>query len=329
MRTFKILLLVILLTMMSVVALGTWQVVRPLGMDAERVSFTVPTGAGLRATAQVIEAAGVHFPAWQFSLLGRLMGHSSRIKAGSYEIARGQTAISLFEKLINGDVTQGQVVLVEGKTFRQFRSVLDQNPDLRHDTLPLSDVEVLKRLQTSEIHPEGLFFPDTYLFDKGSSDLDVLRRAYRAMQIHLAEAWQARSPDLRLKTPYELLILASIAEKETGLAADRPHIAAVFSNRLKRGMPLQTDPTVIYGLGERFDGNLRRADLTADTPWNTYTRGGLPPTPIAMPGLASLQAASHPPASEMLYFVARGDGSSEFSSNLADHNRAVARFQKR
>jgi UPF0755 protein len=134
---------------------------------------------------------------------------------------------------------------------------------------------------------------------------------------------------LRLKTPYELLILASIAEKETGLAADRPHIAAVFSNRLKRGMPLQTDPTVIYGLGERFDGNLRRADLTADTPWNTYTRGGLPPTPIAMPGLASLQAASHPPASEMLYFVARGDGSSEFSSNLADHNRAVARFQKR
>lgn len=329
MRTLKILLLVILLAIIATVAAGTLLAVRPLAMDSDRLSFTIPPGSGLRAAAQAIEAAGVRLPAWQFTMLGRLMGHSSRIKAGSYEITRGLTSFALLEKLIRGDVTQGEVVLVEGKTFRQFRAVLNESPDLRHDSLSMSDGEILKHLKITENHPEGLFFPDTYLFDKGASDLDVLRRAYRAMQSQLATAWQARDRDLRLKTPYELLILASIAEKETGLAADRPQIAAVFSNRLKRGMPLQTDPTVIYGLGERFDGNLRRNDLTTDTPWNTYTRGGLPPTPIAMPGLAALQAASRPPASEMLYFVARGDGSSEFSANLADHNRAVARFQKR
>ena len=328
MRTLKILLLVILLAIIATVAAGTLLAVRPMAMNSDRLSFTIPPGSGLRTAAQAIEAAGVRLPAWQFTMLGRLMGHSSRIKAGSYEITRGLTPFALLEKLIRGDVTQGEVVLVEGKTFRQFRAVLNESPDLRHDSLNMSDAEILKHLKITEIHPEGLFFPDTYLFDKGASDLDVLRRAYRAMQIQLATAWQARDRDLRLNTPYELLILASIAEKETGLAADRPQIAAVFSNRLKRGMPLQTDPTVIYGLGERFDGNLRRNDLTTDTPWNTYTRSGLPPTPIAMPGLAALQAASRPPASEMLYFVSRGDGSSEFSANLADHNRAVARFQK-
>jgi UPF0755 protein len=184
-------------------------------------------------------------------------------------------------------------------------------------------------LGAGEKHPEGLFFPDTYLFHKGSSDLDVLRRAYKAMQLRLAAAWERRDTTVPLKTPYELLILASIVEKETGLPADRPQVAAVFANRLRRGMLLQTDPTVIYGLGERFDGNLRKVDLQTDTPWNTYTRAGLPPTPIAMPGLASLQAAATPPPSDKLYFVARGDGSSVFSASLDQHNNAVNKFQRR
>ncbi len=239
------------------------------------------------------------------------------------------TALALLDKLTRGDVTQGELVLVEGKTFRQLRAFLNEHPDLAHDTQKLSDGEILALLGAKEAHPEGLFFPDTYLFNKGSSDIDVLRRAYKAMQPKLAAAWEMRESTLPVKTPYELLILASIVEKETGLPADRPQVAAVFANRLRRGMPLQTDPTVIYGLGERFDGNLRKTDLQADTPWNTYTRPGLPPTPIAMPGLASLQAAAKPPTSDMLYFVARGDGTSVFSATLDGHTSAVARYQKR
>jgi len=220
-------------------------------------------------------------------------------------------------------------VLVEGKTFRQFRAALNENRDLVHDSATLGDKEILARLGVPETHPEGLFFPDTYVFNKGSSDLDVMRRASRAMQTRLAAAWEQRDRTVPLKSPYELLILASIVEKETGLAADRPLVAAVFANRLRRGMLLQTDPTVIYGLGERFGGNLRKIDLQTDTPWNTYTRPGLPPTPIAMPGLASLQAAARPPASDRLYFVARGDGSSHFSASLDEHNNAVNRYQRR
>jgi UPF0755 protein len=237
--------------------------------------------------------------------------------------------LDLLDKLTRGDVTQGELVLVEGKTFRQFRVAMNEHPDLAHDSLKLTDMQILARLGAMESHPEGLFFPDTYLFNKGSSDFDVLRRAYRSMQPKLAAAWEARDRALPLKSPYELLVLASIIEKETGLPADRPQVAAVFVNRLRRGMLLQTDPTVIYGLGERFDGNLRKIDLQTDTPWNTYTRAGLPPTPIAMPGLASLQAAASPPPSDMLYFVARGDGSSKFSTSLEGHNSAVAKYQRR
>ncbi|CAG0964884.1 partial Endolytic murein transglycosylase, partial [Rhodocyclaceae bacterium] len=217
----------------------------------------------------------------------------------------------------------------EGRTFRQMRAILDAHPDLKHDTTSLTDQEILAKLGATEPHPEGLFFPDTYLFAKQSSDLDVLRRAYRAMQSRLASEWEGRSPSLPYRTPYEALIMASIVEKETGTGTDRPKVASVFVNRLRRGMLLQSDPTVIYGMGERFDGNIRKQDLTTDTAYNTYTRSGLPPTPIAMPGLASLQAALHPPATDLLYFVARGDGSSEFSRNLEDHNRAVARYQTR
>ena len=329
MRTFKSLLLALMLTFLAVSACAGWFALRPVAMRSQPTAFSVPAGASLRTAAQVIEAAGIDLPAWRLELLGRLLGRATKIKAGSYEVEESLTALALLDKLTRGDVTQGELVLVEGKTFRQFRTALNEHPDLAHDSLKLTDMQILARLGAPESHPEGLFFPDTYLFNKGGSDFDVLRRAYKAMQPRLAAAWDGREISLPLKTPYELLILASIIEKETGLPADRPQVAAVFVNRLRRGMLLQTDPTVIYGRGERFDGNLRKVDLQTDTRWNTYTRPGLPPTPIAMPGLASLQAAAKPPPSDRLYFVARGDGSSVFSASLNEHNSAVARYQGR
>jgi UPF0755 protein len=328
MRVFKLVLLVLILAFIAAIAGAGWLTLRPLPMKTSPAGFSVPAGASLRAAAQAVEAAGIDLPAWQLELLGRLLGRSARIKAGSYEVDAGLTALTLLDKLTRGDVLQGEVVLVEGKTFRQFRAALNENPDLLHDSQKLSDQEVLTRLGATERHPEGLFYPDTYVFNKGSSDLDVLRRAYKSMQPRLAAAWERRDSSVPLKSPYELLTLASIVEKETGLASDRPQVAAVFANRLRRGMLLQTDPTVIYGLGQRYDGNLRKIDLQTDTPWNTYTRPGLPPTPIAMPGMASLLAAANPPASDRLYFVARGDGSSHFSATLDAHNNAVNKYQR-
>jgi UPF0755 protein len=225
-------------------------------------------------------------------------------------------------------VTQATVIFVEGWTFRQIRKTLDEHPDVTHATRELTDEEVLQRLGIEDASPEGLFFPDTYHFARGNSDLRVLRRAQRLMQSHLEAQWAARAPELPLATPYEALILASIVEKETGREEERRLVAAVFVNRLRKGMLLQADPTVIYGLGETFDGNLRKRDLVADAPYNTYTRTGLPPTPIAMPGLASLAATLNPPASDVLYFVSRGDGSSHFSRTLGEHERAVTKYQR-
>ena len=328
-RTFKFVLLLVSLAFVASILGVSWFTSRHLPMRTDPTMFSIPAGASLRSAAQVIEAAGIDIPAWQLEMLGRVMGRSAKIKAGSYEVEEGLTALALLDKLTRGDVALAELVLVEGKTFRQLRTLLNEHPDLTHDSQKLSDEKILKLLAARETHPEGLFFPDTYLFNKGSSDLDVLRRAYKAMQSKLDATWEKRESTLPIKTPYELLILASIVEKETGIPADRPQVAAVFVNRLRRGMLLQTDPTVIYGLGERFDGNLRKVDLLTDTPWNTYTRPGLPPTPIAMPGLASLQAAARPPPSDMLYFVARGDGSSAFSTSLDAHNSAVAKYQKR
>jgi UPF0755 protein len=210
-----------------------------------------------------------------------------------------------------------------------LRAQLATHPDLRHDSAGLSDTELLQRIGATATHPEGRFFPDTYLFARQSSELVLLRRAYQAMERRLAAAWDKRDPAVPYKNSDEALIMASIIEKETGRDADRGKVASVFANRLRIGMRLQTDPTVIYGMGERFDGNLRRNDLDSDSPWNTYTRAGLPPTPIALPGMASLQAALNPPATQFLYFVARGDGSSVFSATLEAHNRAVNQYQRR
>ena len=305
-----------------------WFAGKPLALTGSPLDFSIPPGLALRAASQQMSQAGLGFAPWKFTVLARLLGKAAQIKAGSYEVVQGVTPWQLLGKLTRGDVTQAEIVFVEGKTFRQMRAALDADPDLKHDTEGLSDAQILARIGAGETHAEGLFFPDTYLFAKHSSDLDVLRRAYLAMKRQLANEWNRREPDAPFATPYEALIMASIVEKETGRAGDRTMVAAVFANRLRLGMPLQTDPTVIYGVGDQLDGRLHKRNLLTDTPYNTYTRTGLPPTPIAMPGLASLHAVLHPAKTDKLYFVARGDGSSEFSRTLAEHNRAVEKYVK-
>ena len=299
---------------------------QPLALQASPLDFTVKAGSTLRSAARQIEEAGVAMPAWQFTLLGRALGKAAEIKAGSYQLAEGVTPLKLLEKLTRGDVTQAEIVLLEGWTFRQMRAALDAHAHVRHDTAGLTERQIMEKLGV-EGAAEGRFFPDTYLFAKGSSDLEVLKRSYRQMEKLLLTEWGRRQANLPYASPYEALIMASIVEKETGQSQDRAQIASVFINRLKKCMLLQTDPTVIYGLGERFDGNLRKRDLQADGPYNTYTRTGLPPTPIAMPGLASIQATLNPVRTDAYYFVARGDGSSQFSRTLEEHNRAVAKYQ--
>src|SRR5687768_5066844 len=262
----------------------------------------------------------------EFELLARSQRKVREIKAGSYEIAQPVTPLQLLDKLTRGDVTQAEVRLIEGWTFAQFRAALDASPHLRHDTAGLEDAQILARLQATEAHPEGLFFPDTYLFAKGSSDLAVLRRAYAAMQRHLKGEWDGRFANVPYKSPYEALIMASIIEKETGKADEREAIGGVLVNRLRIGMRLQVDPTIIYGLGNTFDGNLKRSHLVEDGPYNTYTRAGLPPTPIAMPGIASLRAALRAGRPEALCSASRGGGASPFSRTLGEHSRAVSHY---
>ena len=323
---------VLLGTTVAVVALFcsafAWYATIELATAPLPLQFDLKPGSSLRAAAQEMERAGVLREPERFVLMGRLLGEARNIKAGNYEVSEPVTPYRLLQKIVLGEVTQASVTFVEGSTFRQMRWALDEHPDVAHATRGLTDEEILQRLGIEEASPEGLFFPDTYHFARGNSDLRVLRRAHRLMQSHLEAQWAARAPELPLATPYEALILASIVEKETGREEERPLVAAVFVNRLRKGMLLQADPTVIYGLGETFDGNLRKRDLLADAPYNTYTRTGLPPTPIAMPGLASLAATLNPPASDVLYFVSRGDGSSHFSRTLGEHERAVTKYQQ-
>lgn len=307
---------------------GYWWATTPLHLRTAPVDFRIPPGSSLRAAAVLIADAGVDLPPVLLVLLAKAVRAEAGIKAGSYSLNAGITPWQLLGKLTRGQVTQGEVILVEGWTLRQWRDRIDAHPDLRHETRGLSDAGILKLIGLEGTSAEGLFFPDTYLFDKQSSDVELFARAHRALQKKLAAEWARRAAGLPYKDMYQALIMASIVEKETGRLADRPMVAAVFVNRLRTGMLLQTDPTVIYGMGERFDGNIRKRDLITDTPYNTYTRAGLPPTPIAMPGLASIQAALHPADSDALYFVARGDGSSHFSHSLDEHNQAVNRYQK-
>ena len=318
--------LLVLLAAALVVWLGWWYAGQPLKVRRGETEFTVPRGMAMLPAAGVVRESGVAVDPRFLSWLARLTGRAQQIKAGTYQVKTGITPWQLITKLETGDVVRGSVLLVEGWNFRQIRATLEKHPDLLQDTSDLSDSEILARIGASEKHPEGLFFPSTYKITKGDSALSVLANAYRVMQKRLDREWERRADDLPLKSPYEALILASIVEKETGRNEDRTRVANVFINRLRLGMKLDTDPTVIYGMGEKYDGRLRRRDLEADTPWNTYTRKGLPPTPISMPGQASLHAALHPEGGDMLYFVARGDGSSEFSRTLSEHNRAVDRF---
>ncbi len=328
MRAFlKSLVLLVFLALLGAGAYAAWYVATPLAMGKTPVEFEIPAGSGFRGAAQRIDSAGIRVGRIQFELLARALGRAQDIKAGSYEIASALTPLELLDKLTQGDVTQAEVKFIEGWNIRQVRAALAASPDLRHDTAKLADAELLAQVGAPENHPEGLFFPDTYLFSRGASDLAVLKRAYAATQRHLAQEWEARDPAAPYKTPYQALIMASVVEKETGRAAERDRIAGVLVNRLRIGMLLQADPTVIYGLGEAFDGNLRKIHLQTDGPYNSYMRAGLPPTPIAMPGLGALRAALRPAKTDALYYVSRGDGTSEFSRNLDEHNRAVRKYQ--
>lgn len=310
----------------SLIALWAYQPI--IGPGQTPIEFSIRSGSGVRSSVEQIAAAGVPVNPTLLHLLARLSGKSTKLKAGNYELKPGTSPLALVDQLVRGEFAQEALAIIEGWTFRQMRQAIDGHPALKHDTAALSDKELLAKITSEYKAPEGLFFPDTYLFAKGASDMQVYRQAHALLLNRLNEAWSKRAPGLPFKTPYEALIMASIVEKETGQKSERNMIAAVFVNRLRRGMLLQTDPTVIYGMGEAFQGNIRKKDLEKDTPYNTYTRVGLPPTPIALPGAESIEAALNPARADVLYFVSRGNGTSEFNNNLADHNRAVNKYQR-
>lgn len=305
-----------------------WYADRPLPMAGLPRTVHVVPGMQLRGLVALLAREQIVDHPRVFRLLGRLTGQGGALKAGLYVLDRPLTPRELYAKFERGEVTQAQIRFIEGWTLREVRAALAEQTLLKNDSATLRESEILRDLGAEEAHLEGLLFPDTYFFAPHSSDLEVIRRAWRLQREKLHTAWETRLPGLPYRTPYEALVMASLVEKETGAAFERPMIAGVFVNRLRIGMRLQTDPAVIYGLGERFDGNLRRADLRRDTPYNTYTRAGLPPTPIAMPSEAAIRAALNPAQTDALYFVARGDGTHVFSRTLDAHNRAVNRYQR-
>jgi UPF0755 protein len=319
---------VLALLIVLVLGAGYLWLGQPMHPQGPALDLTIEPGTKPRGVAQAVIHSGATTSADLLFVWFRLSGQARQIKAGSYEITNTTTPRSLLLMLTRGEETLRAFTLVEGWNFRQVRQALAKADELKQDSKEWSDAELMSQLGRPGLHPEGRFYPDTYTYAKGASDMAVLKRALQSMDSHLAQAWANKSALTPLKSSEEALILASLVEKETGKAADRPLIAGVFANRLRIGMLLQTDPTVIYGLGADFDGNLRRSDLRGDTPYNTYTRAGLPPTPIAMPGKAALAAAVQPASTPALYFVAKGDGSSHFSSSLSEHNRAVNRYQR-
>lgn len=327
MKVIKELVLWLLFLLFITAGLFAYYARTPIPLEHTPFEFALKQGSSLKSAAHQIQQAGGLNNEWLFVLLGRSLGKATQIKPGNYQLEHEVTPLQLLNMISKGQIAQSSLTIIEGTTFKQLRDTLNADSTLRHDSTTLSDAEILKRIGATESAAEGLFFPDTYNYASGSSDLIVLKRAYQLMQRNLQETWNKRDTNLPFETPYEALILASIVEKETGQPSDRPMIASVFINRLRKNMRLQTDPSVIYGMGDKFDGNLRKRDLTRDTPYNTYTRNGLTPTPIALPGLAALQAALHPAPSSALYFVARGDGSSQFSNTLTEHNNAVNHYQ--
>ena len=327
MRTLRRLITVAL---SAAILAGAWLAyfaAQPLTLPRTPFDFTIRTGAGLKAVSRQLASEGLMLEGESLWILARLMGKAPAVQAGTYRLTEPITPLDLLDKLARGDVMLVEMRFIEGTTFRQWLAQVRNQSQLRQTLGGKTANEIAALVGLPEGSPEGWFFPDTYRFAPGISDADLLRRAHGAMKRRLDEAWTARLPTVPLTTPYQALTLASIIEKETGAASERPLIASVFYNRIRRGMRLQTDPTVIYGMGEAYDGNIRKKDLTTDTPWNTYTRDGLPPTPIAMPGAGSLTAVSKPAESEFLYFVGKGDGTHQFSRTLEEHNRAVVRYQ--
>lgn len=297
----------------------------PLTLSKPVVDIRIPQGAAPSRVAVLVNKAGVDFPPEAFVWLARLTGQDKLIKAGGYQVIEGETALSLLDRMARGDVTNRQVTFIEGWNFLQIRATLAAHPDIEQTLGAITNqAELAQKLGVDLNHLEGWVFPDTYIFPVGATDQEILQNAISAQQRILDQAWANRDPNLPIKTPQEALILASIIEKETGHGAERARIAGVFINRLRIGMPLQTDPTVIYGMGEKYQGKIRKIDLQTDTAWNTYTRNGLPPTPIAAVSRASLEATLHPEEHKYYYFVSKGDGTSAFANNLSEHNRNVS-----
>ena len=329
-RFFTSLFTLVFLLALLVFGAALWWLHAPLALrlapGQQLVDLQIEPGSSANSVAQAVVDSGAEVPVLLLQAWFRLSGQARLIKAGSYELRGGTTPRKLLSMLVRGEEALKSVTLVEGWTFNQVRAALQKAEQLAPDTLALQPETIMEKIGKPGIHPEGRFFPDTYTYSKGSSDMAILKRAARAMDKRVEAAWSLRTATTLLKNSEQMLILASIVEKETGKPSDRAQIAGVFTNRLRIGMPLQTDPTVIYGLGDRFDGNLRKRDLQTDTPYNTYTRVGLPPTPIAMPGKAALLAAVQPASTPAFYFVSRGDGSSHFSASLDEHNRAVNKY---
>jgi UPF0755 protein len=331
MRLLKLLVVVPLLLAMLAAAGGLWWLQQPLPLatgasDKEPLLVTINPGSSAQTVADTLSSSGVNTPSLLLYAWFRLSGQARDIKAGTYELSAGTTPRTLLSKLVRGEQALRSITLLEGWNIRQVLQAVRSSPDLTQDMEGLSQNDIMALIGYPGRHPEGRFFPDTYRVVTRAPASSVLKQAAQAMEQRLAKAWEQRDPASPLRSADEALVLASIIEKETGLESDRRRIGGVFSNRLRIGMRLQTDPAVIYGLGERFDGNLRRVDLQTDTPYNTYTRAGLPPTPIAIPGTASLMAAVQPMNTNSIYFVSRGDGSSQFSATLEEHNAAVQRY---
>lgn len=326
----KIFLLLAVLAALAAVAVASfahWSRQPIMPAASEPLEVQVTAGSSLRSALRQVHDAGVPASPLLMEVLARGLG-APRVKAGSYRVDAQLTPINLLDAMVRGDTIKELLTIIEGWTFAQMREEMARHAHLRQDSAEMDLPVLLQKVAPGYRHPEGLFFPDTYVYERGASDLVLLQQAHQRMLRMLKDTWSRRAPDLPFATPYDLLIVASIVEKETGYEADRERVASVFVNRLRLGMPLQTDPAVIYGMGAAFDGNLRRQDLQADTPYNTYTRRDLPPTPISLPGRRSLDAAAHPATGNDLYFVARGNGRSEFSGNLDDHNRAVNKYQR-
>lgn len=299
----------------------------PIHLSSESQTFSIKSGSNIKSIAHQLSLEKIIDDPWLFILMAKIKRVETSVRAGEYQLIANQTTAELLDTFTRGLSIQYTFTIIEGWTFRQMLNAIADSPNIQHTLQGKPDNEIMSILGYPEQHPEGLFFPDTYSFPKGTPDVSFLRRAYHLMQQHLQREWEKRAKNLPIKSSYEALILASIIEKETGAAFERPLISGVFTRRLLKGMRLQTDPTVIYGMGEDFDGDIRFRDLKKDTAYNTYTRKGLTPTPIALPGLGAIKAALHPADTNALYFVSKGDGTHQFSETLEQHNKAVRQFQ--